>query len=59
MLRGKGVPNVRGYGVGDQHIHVKVVTPTKLTEKQKQLLREFSEISGTIPDEHNESFLTK
>ncbi|NYV64535.1 molecular chaperone DnaJ [Bacillus sp. Gen3] len=58
-LRGKGVPNVRGYGVGDQHIHVKVVTPTKLTEKQKQLLREFSEISGTIPDEHNESFFDK
>lgn len=58
-LRGKGVPNVRGHGVGDQHIHVKVVTPTKLTEKQKQLLREFSEISGTIPDEHNESFFDK
>ncbi|MCM3237056.1 molecular chaperone DnaJ [Heyndrickxia oleronia] len=58
-LRGKGVPNVRGYGVGDQHIHVKVVTPTKLTEKQKQLLREFSEISGTVPDEHNESFFDK
>lgn len=58
-LRGKGVPNVRGYGVGDQNIHVKVVTPTKLTDKQKQLLREFSEISGSIPDEHSESFFDK
>ncbi|MEK5390695.1 molecular chaperone DnaJ [Margalitia sp. FSL K6-0131] len=58
-LRGKGVPNVRGYGVGDQNIHVKVVTPTKLTDKQKQLLREFGEISGSIPDEHNESFFDK
>ena len=37
-LRGKGVPNVQGRGTGDQHIIVKVVTPTKLTEKQKQLL---------------------
>jgi len=58
-LRGKGVPNVRGYGVGDQNIHVKVVTPTKLTDKQKQLLREFAEISGTVPDEQNESFFDK
>ncbi|MGE6259459.1 molecular chaperone DnaJ [Heyndrickxia sporothermodurans] len=58
-LRGKGVPNVRGYGVGDQHILVKIVTPTKLTEKQKQLLREFAEISGSIPDEQNESFFDK
>ena len=38
-----------GRGTGDQHVIVKVVTPTKLTEKQKQLLREFAEISGDIP----------
>lgn len=44
-LRGKGVPNVRGRGVGDQHVIVKVITPTKLTEKQKQLLREFAELN--------------
>ncbi|MEB6548042.1 molecular chaperone DnaJ [Heyndrickxia sporothermodurans] len=58
-LRGKGVPNVRGYGTGDQHIHVKVITPTKLTDRQKQLLREFSEMEGSAPDEHNESFIDK
>lgn len=58
-LRGKGVPNVRGYGTGDQHIHVKVITPTKLTDKQKQLLREFSETEGSAPDEQNESFIDK
>jgi molecular chaperone DnaJ len=45
-LKGKGVPNVRGYGQGDQHIIVRVVTPTKLTEKQKQLLREFDRLGG-------------
>ncbi|WP_240371198.1 molecular chaperone DnaJ [Anoxybacteroides rupiense] len=43
-LKGKGVPNVRGYGQGDQHVIVRIVTPTKLTEKQKQLLREFDEL---------------
>lgn len=57
-LRGKGVPNVRGYGMGDQHIKVRIITPTKLTEKQKQLLREFSDISGKI-DEQHDSFFSK
>ncbi|MEH7379897.1 molecular chaperone DnaJ [Bacillus sp. JJ1533] len=59
-LRGKGVPNVRGYGQGDQHIQVRVITPTKLTEKQKQLLREFTEIGGNeAPDEQHDNFFSK
>ncbi|KPL58623.1 molecular chaperone DnaJ [Rossellomorea vietnamensis] len=58
-LKGKGVPNVRGYGTGDQHVQVKVVTPSKLTDRQKQLLREFADISGQIPDEQHESFFDK
>lgn len=45
-LRGKGVPNVHGRGQGDQHIQVKVVTPKKLTSRQKELLKEFNEIGG-------------
>ncbi|WP_423407449.1 molecular chaperone DnaJ [Heyndrickxia sp. MSNUG] len=59
-LKGKGVPNVRGYGTGDQHVLVRIVTPTKLSEKQKQLLREFAEVSGQSPiGEHEESFFSK
>lgn len=59
-LKGKGVPNVRGYGVGDQHIIVRIITPTKLTEKQKHLLQEFAEISGQVPQGgHEESFFSK
>jgi len=45
-LRNKGVPNVRGYGQGDQHVQVKVITPTNLTKEQKDLLRKFNEIGG-------------
>jgi len=45
-LRGKGVPRLRGYGQGDQHVKVVVVTPTNLSEEQKNLLREFSRLSG-------------
>lgn len=59
-LKGKGVPNVRGYGQGDQHVVVLVVTPKKLTEKQKDLLREFSEISGQSEiDEQEDGFFSK
>jgi molecular chaperone DnaJ len=59
-LKGKGIPNVRGYGVGDQHILVRILTPTKLTDNQKQLLREFGEMSGSAPlGEHEEGFFSK
>jgi molecular chaperone DnaJ len=59
-LKGKGVPNVRGYGQGDQHIIVRVVTPTKLTEKQKQLLREFDQLGGqSAQHEAADSFFNK
>ncbi|BAF59060.1 DnaJ-class molecular chaperone [Pelotomaculum thermopropionicum SI] len=45
-LRGKGVPRLDGFGRGDQHVRIKVVTPTKLSEKQKALLREFARLDG-------------
>ncbi|MFD2759467.1 molecular chaperone DnaJ [Lentibacillus juripiscarius] len=45
-LKGKGAPNVRGYGHGDQHVQIRVVTPSRLTDRQKELLREFNEIGG-------------
>lgn len=58
-LRGKGVKNVQGYGQGDQHVIIKVVTPKKLNAKQKELLREFAEISGDIPEEQGSSLFDK
>ena len=51
--------NVHGRGIGDQHVVVKVVTPKKITEKQKQLMREFAEISGNIPEEYASSLFDK
>lgn len=56
-LRGKGVPNVHGRGQGDQHIQVKVITPQKLSSKQKELLKEFDEI-GT-KDKQGASFFDR
>jgi len=40
-LRAKGIPHMRGGGRGDQYVEVSVETPTNLTERQKDLLRDF------------------
>ncbi|WP_026674633.1 molecular chaperone DnaJ [Alkalihalobacterium bogoriense] len=59
-LRGKGVPNVHGRGQGDQHVKVRVITPRNLSEKQKELLREFGVESGNQKvDEQQENFFAK
>ena len=45
-LKGKGIPNLRGYGRGDQIIETLVKTPVNLNKKQEELLREFAKLSG-------------
>ncbi|MCL2617458.1 MAG: molecular chaperone DnaJ [Defluviitaleaceae bacterium] len=47
-LKGKGVPNVRNNkNVGELVVTLKVVTPTNLTERQKEILRQFEEELGS------------
>ena len=59
-LRGKGVPNVHGRGQGDQHIQVKIITPKKLSSRQKELLKEFDEIGGNdVTGEKESSFFER
>jgi len=53
-LKGKGAPNVHGRGQGDQHIKVKVMTPTNLSDKQKDLLRQFNELGGNESTDEQE-----
>lgn len=55
-LRGKGIPYLRSTGRGDQHVRIKVLTPQKLTEKQKELLREFAGIKNDKANPEQESF---
>jgi len=45
MLRFKemGFPNLRGGGRGDQIMEIQVLTPTHLTKRQEELLREFTQ----------------
>lgn len=58
-MRGKGIPHLRGSGRGDQLVQVKVVTPTKLTAKQKELLREFAKAGGADLPEENKGFFER
>lgn len=59
-LKGKGIPHLQGHGVGDQLVRVKVITPTKLNDKQKELLREFSRLSSERQETASEkSFFEK
>lgn len=66
-LRGKGVPNVDGYGRGDMHVRVVVEVPVHLSSKQKKALKEFSDacesdnfpIARKVRDRANEFFKAK
>ena len=53
VIRGKGVPHVRQAGRGDLLVRMHVVTPTKLSKGQKELLAQLADSLGTpeVPDE--------
>lgn len=44
-LRGKGMPALRGNHTGDMFIELAVETPVNLTARQKELLKEFEDLS--------------
>lgn len=46
-LRGRGVPHLRGAGRGDLIVHAHVVTPTKLSVDQRELMQQLAESLGT------------
>jgi molecular chaperone DnaJ len=56
-LRGKGMPIVRSSQRGDMYIEINVETPTNLTAKQKELLKEFEKAGKTSPE--SEGFFSK
>lgn len=58
-LKNKGIPNVRGYGRGDQYVKIKVEVPRKLNQKQKEILREFAKASGQNHGENKKGFFNK
>jgi molecular chaperone DnaJ len=46
VRRGQGIPRVGSRGRGDQHIRWKVEIPTKLSAREKELLRELAAEAG-------------
>lgn len=56
-LKDKGIPRLHGRDRGDQYVRVKVITPTKLDDKQRQLLEEFAAVSGDKVSSEEKSFL--
>ena len=51
-LKGMGVPVVHSSARGDQHVIVKVVTPTNLTAEQKRLLEDFARLEREQNDKN-------
>lgn len=45
-LRGLGIPDVRGYRKGDQIVRIQIETPSKLTKDQKDIIRQFDDLSS-------------
>jgi molecular chaperone DnaJ len=61
-LKGKGIKGVRSGYPGDLFCHVAVETPVKLTDKQKDLLREFERSTtegGAKHSPQTKSFMDK
>lgn len=58
-LKDKGIPHLRGAGRGDQHVRVKVITPKKLTDRQRELLQEFAHNGGEDANPEQKSFFKK
>jgi len=52
-LKGKGIKGVRSGYVGDLFCHVVVETPVKLTDKQKDMLREFDRLTAEGGAKHS------
>ncbi|MCK4326516.1 molecular chaperone DnaJ [bacterium] len=58
-LRGKGITRLHGYGKGDQYVRAIVETPTRLNERQRELLREFAKSGGEDNQPLTKSFMEK
>src|SRR5262249_5485528 len=58
-LKGRGIPDLNGYGRGDQIVRVVVETPRKLSARQRELLEEFARSAGEEVHPLSKSFLEK
>ncbi len=58
-VRGLGMPDVRGRGVGDLHVHIHVEVPKKLSPRAEELFRELAEEEQAEVSPKRSSFLSR
>jgi molecular chaperone DnaJ len=47
-MKGKGLTKIRGYGKGDQYVHLEIETPRDLGKEESDILRKFGKMRGEI-----------
>jgi molecular chaperone DnaJ len=52
-MKDKGIKHLNGYGRGDQLVKINVYTPTKLSSKEKQVLKELLKSENFHPKNNN------
>jgi len=58
-IKEKGMPNLRGRGRGDLRVRLTVVTPKKITDKQRELLVEYARLGGETIRPASQSFVKR
>lgn len=58
-LAGKGLPSLRGYGHGDQHVRILVEVPRNLNAAQRKKLEEFADLCGDDVHPMSKGFFEK
>lgn len=54
-LKGKGLPDIHGYGKGDLFVHINVWTPKKVSKEEREMLEKLRESENFIPKpDHND-----
>jgi molecular chaperone DnaJ len=59
LLKGKGVPHLEGKGRGNLRVQVKVVTPTRLDDRQRELLEELAQSFGDDVDGRDKPWFSR
>lgn len=58
-LKNKGIKNLKGHGRGDQYVRVSIEVPKSLTDKQKEILKELSDLLGDDAHSQRKNFFDK
>ncbi len=58
-IKGEGLPDIRSKQVGDQLVQITIETPTRLNEKQEELLRQFAETENKSVSPKSAGFFEK